>query len=62
MGAEQNTWSVTAIVVIMGSQATKSASEGDEKFMVNFAPGSTKYLGHWRKKYDFEGKLVVGQC
>lgn len=62
MGAEQYTWSVTAIVVIMGSQATKSASEGDEKFMMKFAPGSTKYLGHWRKKYDFEGKLIVGQC
>uniref|UniRef100_A0A669BVF0 CCHC-type domain-containing protein n=1 Tax=Oreochromis niloticus TaxID=8128 RepID=A0A669BVF0_ORENI len=29
---------------------------------MKFAPGSTKYLGHWRKKYGFEGKLVVGQC
>lgn len=64
MRAEQNTWSLTlaAVVVIMGSQATKSVPEGDEKFMMKFAPGSAKYLGHWRKKYDFGGKLVVGQC
>lgn len=50
------------VVVIMGNQTSKTFSEGEEKFMEKFVPGSSNYLGHWCKKYGFEGQLVEGQC
>lgn len=40
----------------------KSALEGDVKFMEKFLPGSTQYVGCWRKKCGFEGTLVEVQC
>lgn len=50
------------VIIAMGNQASKTASEGDVKFMQNFTPGNTKYLECWHKKYEFEGKLVEGKC
>lgn len=41
----------------MGTGSSKSALEGDDKFMEMHCSGSTQFLEKWRKKYGFSGRL-----
>ena len=46
------------VVVIMGSRASKTASQGDDTFMQEFTPSSARYL---YSHNCHERKLVTGE-